>query len=83
MIAGGLGSSPYFKDRIQQLVADSLAKFSEKTEVFTSDRPRLAVCLGLIYHAGRSPQLFPRRLHRVSLGIASQTLKNAIKKSRL
>ncbi|KAH7178584.1 hypothetical protein DER46DRAFT_655840 [Fusarium sp. MPI-SDFR-AT-0072] len=83
ILAGGLGSSPYFKGKIQQLAAKSLAKFAEKTEVFTSDDPRLTVCLGLIYHAGRSPQLFPRRLHRVSLGIASQTLKNAIKKSRL
>ncbi|KAF5679517.1 hypothetical protein FCIRC_6130 [Fusarium circinatum] len=83
ILAGGLGSSRYFKDKIQQLVSEALAEVAEKTEVFTSDDPRLAVCLGLIYHAGRSPQLFPRRLHRVSLGIASQSLKNAIKQSRL
>ncbi|RBA13790.1 hypothetical protein FPRO05_02583 [Fusarium proliferatum] len=83
ILAGGLGSSPYFKGKIQQLVATSLVKLGGKTEVFASDNPRLAVCLGLIYHAGRSPQLFPRRLHRVSLGIASQGLKNAIKQSRL
>ncbi|KAL9572451.1 hypothetical protein ACKAV7_003284 [Fusarium commune] len=41
ILAGGLGSSPYFKGKIQQLVAKSLAKFAEKTEVFTSDDPRL------------------------------------------
>ncbi|KAF5670418.1 hypothetical protein FDENT_11284 [Fusarium denticulatum] len=82
ILAGGLGSSRYFKGKVQQLVSESLAELAGKTEVFTLDKPRLAVCLGLIYHAGRSPQLFPRRLHRVSLGIASQRLKDAIKQSR-
>ncbi|KAF5566496.1 hypothetical protein FNAPI_1120 [Fusarium napiforme] len=82
ILAGGLGSSRYFKGKVRQLVSESLAELAWNTEVFTLDNPRLAVCLGLIYHAGRSPQLFPRRLHRVSLGIASPRLKDAIKQSR-
>ncbi|KAG5749781.1 hypothetical protein H9Q70_007573 [Fusarium xylarioides] len=42
ILAGGLGSSRYFKGKVQQLVSESLAELAGKTEVFTLDKPRLA-----------------------------------------
>lgn len=39
--------------------------------------------MGLVYNAGRNPELFPRRFNRVSVGVASQSLTGAIKKTRL
>ncbi|KAG5789050.1 hypothetical protein H9Q69_011900 [Fusarium xylarioides] len=42
ILADGLGSSRYFKGKVQQLVSESLAELAGKTEVFTLDKPRLA-----------------------------------------
>ncbi|KAF9773943.1 hypothetical protein IL306_008156 [Fusarium sp. DS 682] len=83
VLAGGLGSSDYFMDKIRQFFAKSQGGLSIKTKVVASDAARLAVCMGLVYHFGRSPRVFQRRLHRVSVGIAPQSLTMAIKKNPL
>lgn len=83
VLAGGLGSSRYVLGKIEEFIGKSQINFTAKTKVVMSAAPRLSVCMGLVYNAGRNPELFPRRFNRVSVGVASQSLTGAIKKTRL
>ncbi|KAF5698653.1 hypothetical protein FGLOB1_11893 [Fusarium globosum] len=74
ILAGGLGSSRYVLHKIEEFIAKSQFKIAAN---------RLAVCMGLVYNAGRNPELFPRRFNRVSIGVASQPLTGEIKQRRL
>ncbi|KAH7211748.1 hypothetical protein DER44DRAFT_881456 [Fusarium oxysporum] len=67
---------------IEEFIGESQTNLALKTKVVMSAAPRLSVCMGLVYNAGRNPELFPRRFNRVSVGVASQSLTGAIKKSR-
>ncbi|EMT66287.1 hypothetical protein FOC4_g10006686 [Fusarium odoratissimum] len=82
VLAGGLGSSRYVLGKIEEFIGESQTNLALKTKVVMSSAPRLSVCMGLVYNAGRNPELFPRRFNRVSVGVASQSLTGAIKKSR-
>ncbi|KAL5610006.1 hypothetical protein FOVSG1_004687 [Fusarium oxysporum f. sp. vasinfectum] len=82
VLAGGLGSSRYVLGKIEEFIGESQTNLALKTKVVMSAAPRLSVCMGLVYNAGRNPELFPRRFNRVSVGVASQSLTGAIKKSR-
>ncbi|KAM5517136.1 hypothetical protein FOXYSP1_04087 [Fusarium oxysporum f. sp. phaseoli] len=83
VLTGGLGSSRYVLGKIEEFIGESQINFTAKTKVVMSAAPRLSVCMGLVYNAGRNPELFPRRFNRVSVGVASQSLTGAIKKTRL
>ncbi|SCO14121.1 uncharacterized protein FFE2_13066 [Fusarium fujikuroi] len=83
ILAGGLGSSRYVLHKIEEFIAKSQFKIAANPKVVMSAAPRLAVCMGLVYNAGRNPELFPRRFNRVSIGVASQPLTGEIKQRRL
>ncbi|RKL00657.1 hypothetical protein BFJ63_vAg2642 [Fusarium oxysporum f. sp. narcissi] len=69
VLAGGLGSSRYVLGKIEEFIGKSQINFTAKTKVVMSAAPRLSVCMGLVYNAGRNPELFPRRFNRVSGGL--------------
>ncbi|EWZ00644.1 hypothetical protein FOYG_00464 [Fusarium oxysporum NRRL 32931] len=83
VLAGGLGSSRYVLGKIEEFIGKSQINFTAKTKVVMSAAPRLSVCMGMVYNAGRNPELFPRRFNRVSVDVASQSLTGAIKTTRL
>ncbi|KAF4344286.1 hypothetical protein FBEOM_1680 [Fusarium beomiforme] len=80
ILAGGLGSSSYVLSRLEELLAMTQSHLSNSTKLVKSRNARLAVCMGLVYYAGRIPDVFPQRLHRASFGIAAQAM--AHEKSR-
>ncbi|KAF5639379.1 hypothetical protein F25303_7410 [Fusarium sp. NRRL 25303] len=83
VLAGGLGSFRYVLSKIEEFIEELPFKIAAKPKVVMSAAPRLAVCMGLVYNAGRNPELFPRRFNRVSIGVASQSLTGEIKQRRL
>ncbi|KAM5346959.1 hypothetical protein ACJ41O_009964 [Fusarium nematophilum] len=70
VLSGGLGSSPYVKRRVEEFCTSGQHPVLKTTKVVLSDQPQLAVCMGLVRHAKRSPTLFPKYCCRASFGIA-------------
>ncbi|KAF5016378.1 hypothetical protein F66182_11956, partial [Fusarium sp. NRRL 66182] len=83
ILAGGLGSSAYVRHKLDEFMAKSQAQLSSRTRVVISNRPRLAVCMGLVHYAGRNPDRFLRSCYRTSFGIVSQNSDRAFEKGRL
>ncbi|KAM0417145.1 hypothetical protein ACHAPT_012852 [Fusarium lateritium] len=70
LLSGGLGSSSYVADAIKDLCANFAHPLLNSAKVIISDDPRLSVCRGMVYHALRGANLFPKFPCRASFGVA-------------
>ncbi|KAF9765416.1 hypothetical protein IL306_002292, partial [Fusarium sp. DS 682] len=76
ILAGGLGSSIYVQSRLEELLTVTQSHLSNNIKLVKSGNARLADCMGLVYYAGRNPDVFSQRLHRVPFGTAAQVMVN-------
>ncbi|KAM5367610.1 hypothetical protein ACJZ2D_009978 [Fusarium nematophilum] len=70
LLSGGLGSSSYVQQKVAEFCTSGQHPFLNKAKMVVSLKPRLSVCMGLVYHARRNPAIFPGHLCRASFGVA-------------